>query len=138
MCLHLDINWCRIWLILLNISSSGFHECRHINTSSFSKCAPASFPFPNESPQEKNQHACDAPEAGFGSSTSLKPEIFNIRSILYTMEPLSYWLQKCVVDRFVCFHCPRWCFTIILHLQLGFQIKLKLVFFFIFKVFESY
>lgn len=84
MCLHLDINWCRIWLILLNISSSGFHECRHINISSFSKCAPASFPFPNESPQEKNQHACDAPEAGFGSSTSLKPEIFNIRSILYT------------------------------------------------------
>uniref|UniRef100_A0A3B4G9L8 Tpd52 like 2a n=1 Tax=Pundamilia nyererei TaxID=303518 RepID=A0A3B4G9L8_9CICH len=29
-------------------------------------------------------------EAGFGSSTSLKPEIFNIRSTLYTVEPLSY------------------------------------------------
>lgn len=100
MCLHLDINWCRIWLILLNISSSGFHECRHINTSSFSKCAPASFSFPNESPQEKNQHACDAPEAGFGSSTSLKPEIFNIRSILYTMEPLSYFLELLTPKRF--------------------------------------
>lgn len=89
-CLHLDINWLRIWLILLNISSSGFHECRHINTSSFSKCAPASFSFPNESAQEKYQHACDAPEAGFGSSTSFKPEIFNIRSTLPST-PWSHW-----------------------------------------------